>query len=63
MTKNKKMIAEFLRESKRIRRTLEFVSPTQETQSLLRHLDFIDETLEELGPKGKACLLYTSRCV
>ena len=54
MTKNKKMIAEFLRESKRIRRTLEFVSPTQETQSLLRHLDFIDETLEELGPKGKA---------
>ncbi len=28
--------------------------PTQETQSLLRHLDFIDEILEELGPKGKA---------
>lgn len=56
MTKNKKMIAEFLRESKRIRRTLEFIPPTPDTQALLRHMDFIDETLEELGAKGKALI-------
>ena len=54
---NDPILVEYLKNNKRLRRILRFVPPTAETETLLRHMDFIDETIDELGPKGKA-LIY-----
>ncbi|MBE5780977.1 MAG: hypothetical protein E7328_04065 [Clostridiales bacterium] len=54
MNKTEKIITEYLKESKRIRRTLEFLPPSQEVDALKRAADFIDGTITDMGQKGSA---------
>ena len=60
---NRELLIEYLRNRNVLNRVLQFREPTEETENLRRMMVFIDETIAELGEKGRAITeIYINGC-
>lgn len=60
---NRELLIEYLRNRNMLNRVLQFRESTEETEDLRRMMAFIDETIAELGEKGRALTeIYINGC-